>query len=63
MSTSDLIAKVWETLDWPKALQLAVILIVTGVAAALVLTALVLAGRTMTGVRQPGRSALPSLPQ
>jgi hypothetical protein len=37
MSTPDLIAKVWEILDWPKALQLAVILIVTGVAAALVL--------------------------
>jgi hypothetical protein len=49
MSTPDLIAKVWEILDWPKALQLAVILIVTGVAAALVLTALVLAGRTMIG--------------
>jgi hypothetical protein len=37
---------VLETLDWAKALQLAVIIIVTGVAATLVLTALILAGRT-----------------
>lgn len=48
MSTQELIAKMWETLDWPRGLHLAVIITVSGLAAALVLTGLELATRTMT---------------
>lgn len=51
MSTQDLIARIWDTLEWSKSLQVAFIIAVSGITAALVLAGLcwlthVLAGQT-----------------
>jgi len=47
-TTQDLIAHIWDTLEWRRTLQAAFIIAVTGVAATLVLAGLALAARSMT---------------
>jgi hypothetical protein len=47
-STQDLIARVWDTLQWRRTLQAAFIIAVTGITAALLLTGLALAAHAMT---------------
>jgi hypothetical protein len=40
MSTQDLIARIWETLEWRKTLQANVLIIAAGITATLVMTGL-----------------------
>lgn len=40
LSTQDLIARIWDTLDWPKTLQMGCIMIIAGITIFLVLAGL-----------------------
>jgi hypothetical protein len=48
MSTQDLIARIWRTLEWRKTLQVTFIITVTGITVALVLAGLGLLTHAMT---------------
>jgi hypothetical protein len=48
-STQDLVLRIWETLEWPKTLQLAFLVVVGGFAAALFLVGLEIVAHTMSG--------------
>lgn len=49
MSNQDLIARIWDTLNWPRSLQAAFIIAITGIAVTLVLAGLVLLTHALTG--------------
>lgn len=49
MSTQDLIARIWDTLNWTKSLQAAFIIAISGIALTLVLTGLILLTHALTG--------------
>jgi len=49
VSNQDLIARIWETLEWRKTLQVAFIIAMAGFTAALLLAGLEIAAHTMTG--------------
>jgi hypothetical protein len=47
-STQDLIARIWETLEWPKTLQVAFLIVAAGITAALVLAGLEVANHMIS---------------
>ena len=48
VSNQDLIARIWDTLEWRKTLQVAFIIAVVGITAALLLAGLEITAHTMT---------------
>jgi len=55
VGTQDLIARLWDTLDWRKTLQVAFLITVTGITVTLMLAGLgVLLAHTMTGLAAAG---------
>lgn len=55
--TQDLIARIWETLEWRKTLQVAFIIAVTGITVTLMLAGLGLLAHAMTGHAMTGQAA------